>query len=81
MYQVLSETVGCALMETGKQEYMETSKFVSIFDKFFDMLNVSNFTNGTRKRKRFLHPYRHEHDFRLAVSSNSTTDHVTSFVE
>jgi len=60
--------VGNALALTGGDETLETSKFVCVFDKFFDALNVSNFTNGTRKRKPFQHPYRSADDFRLAVS-------------
>lgn len=63
--QVLSETVSNALAKTGGSEAAETARFVELFDKFFDLLNVSNFTNGTRKRKNFQHPYRHSDDFRL----------------
>ena len=55
-------------MLTGGEEAVETAKFVGVFDKFFDILNVSNFTNGTKKCKRFQHPYRRADDFRLAVS-------------
>ena len=54
-------------MLTGGDEALETAKFVAIFDKFFDLLNVTNFTNGTRKRKRFQHPFRGPDDFRLKV--------------
>ena len=52
----------------GMAEVTETVKFVALFDKFFDCLNISNFTNGTLKRKAFKHPYHHVNDFRLAVS-------------
>ena len=65
--KVLSETVSTVLMQTGGREAVETSKFVSLMDKFFDILNVSNFTSGTRNRKRFQHPFRNLHDFRLSV--------------
>ena len=41
-------------------------------DKFFDILNVSNFTNGTWSRKPFQHPYRHGDDARLTVSLHNT---------
>ena len=67
-YQVLSESVGKAISMTGGPEAEETSKFVLMFDKFFDILNVSNFTNGTHYRKPFLHPYHHKDDWRLDVS-------------
>ena len=58
-----------ALLLTGGTEAKETSIFVSMFDKFFDALNVSNFTNGTRQRKPFKHPYHHGDDHRLKVWS------------
>ena len=66
---MLSDTVSNALHSTGGKEAAETSKFVALMDKFFDILNVSNFTNGTKSIKRFKHPYRHADDFRLAVCS------------
>lgn len=58
-----------ALVLTGGNEVKETARFVSMFDKFFDSLNVSNFTNGTRHRKPFQYPYRHGDDHRLKVYS------------
>jgi len=70
--QVLSESVSKALVLTGGQEAQGTATFVSMFDKFFDLLNVSNFTNGTRYRKPFHHPYRNGDDVRLKVSLYAT---------
>ena len=67
--QVLSETVSCGLVSIGGRAAVETAKFVSLMDKFFDILNVTNFTDGTKTRKRFKHPFRHKDDFRLAVST------------
>ena len=58
-----------ALIQTGGCEAKETSRFVSMFDKFFDCVNVSNFTNGTRNRKQFQYPYRHSDDPRVKVCS------------
>lgn len=55
---------------TGGCEAQETAKFIIMFDKFFDVLNVRSFTEGTRSRKPFLHPYRHGNDQRLDVSYN-----------
>lgn len=50
----------------------ETSRFAAIFDKFFDALNVSNFSNGAQQRKQFFsHPYRSGHDKRLEVCMSS----------
>ena len=45
----------------------ETSRFTAMFDQFFDALNVSNFTNGARHRKKFSHPYQSKDDERLTV--------------
>ena len=57
-----------ALELTGDTEVEETVKFTAIFDKFFDALNVSNFTDGVHKRKPFQLPYRSKEDFRLKVN-------------
>ena len=64
---MLSESVAKALLLVVGDEATETVEFVSKFDSFFDILNVSNFTNGTRYRKPFQHPYRHGSDPRLKV--------------
>ena len=45
---MLSESVAKALLLVVGDEATETAEFVSKFDSFFDILNVSNFTNGTR---------------------------------
>lgn len=63
--QVMSQTVSNALELTGGEEAKETAKFVAIFDKFFDCLNVSSFEKGKRARKVFQNPYRKATDFRL----------------
>ena len=52
---------------TGRPEVEGTAEFADIFDKYLDILNVSNFDNGRRKRKRFQEPYRDASDFRLKV--------------
>ena len=70
--QVLSESVSKALVLTGGQEAQGTAKFVALMDKFFDTLNVSNFTNGTQNHKPFQHPYHHGDDARLTVSLYNT---------
>ena len=66
--QVLSQSVSNALALSKRKDVLETSKFVALFDKFFDLLNMNNFTEGTKKNKPFLHPYRHSDDFHLAVN-------------
>lgn len=68
--QVLSESVSKALQMTGGPEVQETAKFVLMFDKFFDALNVGNFSSGRHHRKPFQAPYYSETDFRLAVCVN-----------
>ena len=65
--QVLSQSVSKALLLTKKTELEESAHFASIFDKFFDSMNVGNFTNGKYKRKVFQQPYRSGTDFRLKV--------------
>ena len=49
---------------SGDPEVQGTAEFVGMFDKFFDILNV---TNAKRKRKAFQAPYRSPADFRLKV--------------
>ena len=64
-----------ALALTGGEEASETSKFVSLMDNFFDILNVSDFTTGMKQRKRFKYPYRHCDDWRLGVSNPLSSLH------
>ena len=49
---------------TGGDEVTETVRFIEMFDKFFDCLNVNNFTTGHHKRKVFKLPYKSATDFR-----------------
>ena len=65
--QVLSESVSKALMLTGGSEAQETARLVLYMDKFFDGMNVTNFTTGIHQRKSFQLPYRSATDFRLKV--------------
>ena len=53
--------------QTGGDEVSETVKFVRNMDRFFDCLNVSNFTTGYHKRKVYQNPYTSKNDFRLKV--------------
>lgn len=64
---MLSESVGKALCLAIGAEAEETSRFALLFDKLCDILNVRNFEEGARKRKKFLHSYRNEKDERLEV--------------
>lgn len=65
--QVLSESVSKALTLTGGEEARETSRLVDYMDKFFDALNVSNYTKGVHKRKPFQLPYTTSEDKCLEV--------------
>ena len=67
LQQVLSETVSKALQLTGGTDVRETVKFVEMFDKFFDSLNVNSYNAGRLKRKVFKQPFRSATDFRLKV--------------
>ena len=59
-----------ALQLTGGPEVAETAHFVDFMDKFFDSLNVSNYTHGIHKRKAFQLPYLSAKDKRLEVCLN-----------
>ena len=65
--QVMSTTVSSALLYTRDSEVFETAHFIEKVDKFFDSLNVSNFTQGKHSRKPFQEPYRDADDARLKV--------------
>eukprot|EP00731_Ephydatia_muelleri_P018846 Em0011g886a len=63
--QVLSESVAKAMELTGGPVVSETVKFITMMDKFFDCLNVDNYSSGYTQRKPFKQPYRSANDFRL----------------
>lgn len=52
-------------------EAEETANFIEKFDKFFDMLNVSNYFSTYKSLKPFKAPYRWSADKRLQVSRSS----------
>lgn len=63
----MSESVSKALTLIGGEKIQETARFTAHVDKFFDALNVTNFTNG-KKHKPFQDPYRSSDAFHLTVS-------------
>lgn len=65
--QVLSNSVAVALRQMEGEEVEETANFVEYFDKFFDCVNVGDFTSGKRSRNAFKSPYYSGSDFRLKV--------------
>ena len=64
--KVLSKTMSEALRQRGP-EMEATAVFVELVDKFFDRLNVGNYTDGKRSRNPFKQPYRGKGDFRFEV--------------
>ena len=48
-------------------EARETAVFLEKFDKFFDAVNVTNYTSSIKALKPFKMPYRYSGDFRLKV--------------
>lgn len=46
----------------------ETAKFCNMFDRFFDCLNSRNLSEGKKKRKPDLDPYRSINDSRFKVN-------------
>lgn len=64
---MLSETVANGLRLNFKESARETANFIEKVDKFFDSLNVTNYTDCITKLKQFKMPYRHAKDFRIKV--------------
>ena len=70
MLQVLSNSVAKAIRMLLGEEARETVRFVEIFNKFFDCLNVSCLEEGQHKRCPNKSPYRSGSDARLTVYYN-----------
>ena len=51
----------------GGEEASEIAMFALMMDRFFDCLNVGNYTSGKYSRNAFKQPYRSSKDFRLNV--------------
>lgn len=68
--QVLSQHVADALDFYGSSETLETKRFVEIFNKFFDCMNIRHWDEHRKKRNPNLQPYRSPDDERLKVSSD-----------
>ena len=65
--KLLSESVSKAVELIGGAEASETARFLLMFDKLFDSLNVSTFSEGCQSRKPFRQPYHSADDFQLKV--------------
>ena len=64
---MLSESVVGALQNGSTEDTVETIRFVEMMDRFFDCLNVNNFSTSKKKIKSFQSPYTSAKDFRLTV--------------
>ena len=67
---MLSESVSHALHLTGGDEASETAHFIGLMDRFFNALNVHNFSHGAKALKPFQMPYTSQTDYRLRVNYN-----------
>ena len=67
--QVLSNSVAKAMQLKKDDKLDETIKFITMFDKWFDCLNVSALSAGKLSRNSFKSAYCSEKDFRLKVSA------------
>ena len=64
---MLSESVANGLSYYGQSSTTETEKFVRIFDKFFDCVNVRAIGEVATKRKPNQEVYKSPDDIRLKV--------------
>ena len=60
--KVLSNKVSEALKYGGDPECEETARFCSMFDRFFDCLNVRSLDECVKKRKPDRRPYKYKND-------------------
>lgn len=54
---MLSQSVATAIKLRGGEEASETAKFVEMCDKWFDAMNVHNYTQGMLTCKDVQWPY------------------------
>ena len=64
-----------ALHLTGGDGVSATAHFIGMMDRFFDALNVHNFSHGSKALKPFQLPYTSATDFRLKVCQYSIYVH------
>lgn len=79
--QVLSKSVGDALAYFGDEETAETEKFVQMFDRFFDCMNVRSLTEWKSKLKPDLKPYTSADDRRLMWLEDTFLSYLTAWKE
>ena len=66
--QVLSNSVAEALALEGDPSTSETQRFVRMFNRFFDLLNVRSIQESVLHRKPDVAPYTNSNDERLKVN-------------
>ena len=74
---MLSSSVSHALAYYNDPATSETQKFCRMFDRFFDCMNVRAYSEGTKKRKPDLLPYRTASDTRFKVKHVFVCIHAT----
>ena len=67
--QVMSNTVAEALARDGDSRTTETRRFVKMFNKFFDLLNVRSLNEAIHERNPNKEPFRSPSDSRLQVNN------------
>ena len=67
--QVLSKSIAKVFEYYGDEDEdtLETQRFVTTFDCFFDMMNTRCLEEGMQKRKPDLAPYKSPNDDRLKI--------------
>ena len=65
--QTLSESVG-KILQSKYPESSATAELCLYMDKFFDIMNVRNESEGVKKRKPFLNPFKNINDERFVVA-------------
>ena len=72
--KLLSKTVADAFAYFGDPSTSKTQRFVLMFDRLFDCLNVRNYKQWKEKRKPDLKPYSSADDEKLKVGGNFMTE-------
>ena len=61
-----------ALARDGDDQVSETCRFIKVFNKFFDLMNVRSLTEAIHERNPNKAPYKSPNDSRLEVIMNCT---------
>ena len=79
--QTLSATTASVLRTYYGEYTYETALFCENMDNFFDALNVRNTSEGDRKLKKFLKPYRNNDDPRFDWFQNVFLKYLSDWKE